>query len=388
MRAFLLHLLPLLGTASAAAYGEIVDAGHAGIANSFFGGDASSGGLDGGNRQADPGDAPLPGACPGETRECEYGGGTLAYRDPDYGCEFKKCASEAAEEDKELCLGITEGCGACTRAGCQWYDFGETGLCWAGCDWNECGKTTCGAPPVCRADVGDCGGGIYVTRDPARGCAFEECPTGTPGASGYFSNWGPPPAPGSVPPLPEATETPPPGRPGLEQQANRCFKDLKDCGDGTFLRRDPNNGCGFPLCPVRAEPTSRPAQAVPTPAPGSPFWGQEEKTPQEEKKPAPAPAPAPASNIAEVIRCRSDALACKDGTSVWRDPRNGCDFPACPVRPAGTPSVTILGPAEKGCDFCYDEGEASGAGGLLWSARAASVLAAGLGWQIWNVLAY
>jgi hypothetical protein len=96
-------------------------------------------------------------------------------------------------------------------------------------------------------------------------------------AAAYFGggaeekDWGPPPAPGAYP-LPQAPpmamEAPPPqggtGRDALDPDAvlSRCFTDTVTCEDGTVLSRDPNGGCGFPLCPGEESTAAAAAGAI------------------------------------------------------------------------------------------------------------------------------
>merc|ERR1719499_1756324 len=62
--------------------------------------------------------------------------------------------------------------------------------------------------PVCPADVQQCSDGSTVSRDPAKDCAFPECP-------------------GSV----------------------VCPADTQECSDGSSVSRDPAKDCAFPACP-------------------------------------------------------------------------------------------------------------------------------------------
>lgn len=64
-----------------------------------------------------------------------------------------------------------------------------------------------------------------------------------------------------------------------------CPQDVKQCPDGSYVGRDPNNNCEFFDCPQ------------------------------------------------EPVFCPQDVKQCPDGSYVGRDPNNNCEFFACPEEP-------------------------------------------------------
>ena len=64
--------------------------------------------------------------------------------------------------------------------------------------------------------------------------------------------------------------------------------DMKQCPDGSFVIRDPQQDCHFKACP----------------------------DPDQQKEPT--------------MYCTQDVAQCADGSYVGRDPNNNCEFKPCP----------------------------------------------------------
>lgn len=93
-----------------------------------------------------------------------------------------------------------------------------------------------------------------------------------------------------------------------------CTMDVKTCPDGSFVSRDPSNGCKFKSCPkivIDCLPGSRKCQD------GSVVYRDPSNNCQ--FKPC------------IVIDCSREPRKCPDGSVVYRDPRNKCQFKPCPV---------------------------------------------------------
>ena len=90
--------------------------------------------------------------------------------------------------------------------------------------------------------------------------------------------------------------------------ADACAMDVKECEDGSFLNRDPDNNCEFALCPE------------------------------------------------EELACTMDVFDCGNDTFASRDPAKNCEFEACPKECTGEDGETYMAPCE-GIDgmFCIGE---------------------------------
>ena len=90
--------------------------------------------------------------------------------------------------------------------------------------------------------------------------------------------------------------------------ADACAMDVKECEDGSFLNRDPDNNCEFALCPE------------------------------------------------EELACTMDVFDCGNDTFASRDPARNCEFEACPKECTGEDGETYMAPCE-GIDgmFCIGE---------------------------------
>lgn len=44
--------------------------------------------------------------------------------------------------------------------------------------------------------------------------------------------------------------------PVKQKEAVYCAQDVQQCADGSYVARDPNNGCQFRPCPVSVQPKS------------------------------------------------------------------------------------------------------------------------------------
>ncbi|KAL7526370.1 hypothetical protein ACHAXR_001454, partial [Thalassiosira sp. AJA248-18] len=187
--------------------------------------------------------------CKNDKLEC-VGGGFVG-RDPSRHCKFFKCP--AKEEPKEsMAASISSSVGQDAPT-------------------NEQGD--------CTDDLKICPDGSFVDRDPDNNCKFFPCSTMQPFDASISSSSG--------------QEAP-------DYYNNRCEDDVIRCPDGSFVARDPDNGCDHFPC----------STSVPLAASISSSSGQE--------------APAYYNN-----RCEEDIIRCPDGSFVARDPDNGCDHFPC-----------------------------------------------------------
>jgi hypothetical protein len=161
----------------------------------------------------------------------------------------------------------------------------------------------------CPSDFLECGSGIFVGRNPSNRCLFYQCPDheeqvvvstnagdGHPFASSIASALN-----GKTNEIEEVdaqTFNDPTKAPITP--TNVCALELRECKDGSFVGRDPNNRCNFSPCPkdmtMASSVTSASAQSVGT-----------------------------SLNV-----CEQGLRECADGSFVGRDPNNSCDYFLCP----------------------------------------------------------
>lgn len=127
---------------------------------------------------------------------------------------------------------------------------------------------------VCDADIKDCPGGIFLSRDPAINCEFQPCPR------------------------------------------MDCQLDVKECDDGSTVSRDPDNNCEFPECPVAPILCTDDVKECDD---GSYVSRYPDNNCEFEECPL------------SPFMCAMDAKRCMDGSYVSRDPQNNCEFEDCPV---------------------------------------------------------
>jgi hypothetical protein len=154
----------------------------------------------------------------------------------------------------------------------------------------------------CPSDFKECrNSGIFVTRNPLNNCRFNPCPDTS---------------------AKEKEETVVESKP----TAQRCPSDFKECqGTGIFVSRDPSNKCQFKRCPEKQtldsdeELTACPRD-VRECSDGS-FVSRD-----------------PSNNCRfeqckevdeQTMACPQDVRECRDGTFVGRDPANDCEFLSC-----------------------------------------------------------
>lgn len=92
-----------------------------------------------------------------------------------------------------------------------------------------------------------------------------------------------------------------------------CADDVKECGDGEFVMRDPSDNCNFPDCPglgCADDVFECPDRSYVSRDPGNNCEYE------------------PCSE--ETVACTDDVFPCDDGSFVPRDPTNDCNFRPCP----------------------------------------------------------
>ena len=117
-----------------------------------------------------------------------------------------------------------------------------------------------------------------------------------------------------------------------------CTADVFQCPDGSYVSRDPSNGCAFgPCCCDQADfQTCFVGEAVccydgtwscPNGDTGIYLCnGEETKGPFSKA-------------CQEGVACTDDVFDCPDGSSVTRDPNNNCEFLPCCCDPALQPGI-------------------------------------------------
>jgi len=305
---------------------------------------------------------PEPLGCTEDLMACPDG--TYVGRDPENDCEFRPCVL-----CREVCPAVVQEC--------EDDSFVVPDPC------NDCAFPPC--PDVdpeavgCTEEVMECPDGSFVSRDSENNCEFMPCPP--PSACGRPTdpcmdddNWqacrdleeagcenigvkescplqfacgdvGPSGSDTTV-----ATTTSAPG-------PQDCLTDTKECPDGTDVGRDPNNDCDFLPCPSTTTTTLTTAvqdiEGVTTTATTLTTAAQESEgvtttattltTAAQESEGVTTTTtmlttPAQGSGgvatttttlITPAQDCENDVEVCPDGTTVGRNPDNGCNFFSC-----------------------------------------------------------
>merc|ERR1712194_637209 len=137
--------------------------------------------------------------------------------------------------------------------------------------------------------------------------------------------------------------------------ADVCAADVQECSDGTSVSRDPANGCEFPACRVgriclgaNEEVKTCGTACESTCAVPSPICIEQCVLDVCQRK---ALHIRDANGVCILATacpavCAADVQDCSDGTSVSRDPANGCEFPACTATcPGANEEVKTCGTA-------------------------------------------
>uniref|UniRef100_A0A7R9WHP2 Uncharacterized protein n=1 Tax=Pseudictyota dubia TaxID=2749911 RepID=A0A7R9WHP2_9STRA len=288
---------------------------------------------------------PEPLGCTEDLMACPDG--TYVGRDPENDCEFRPCVL-----CREVCPAMVQEC--------------EDGSFVVPDPCNDCAFPPC--PDVdpeavgCTEEVMECPDGSFVSRDSENNCEFMPCPP--PSACGRPTdpcmdddNWqacrdleeagcenigvkescplqfacgdvGPSGSDTTV-----ATTTSAPG-------PQDCLTDTKECPDGTDVGRDPNNDCDFLPCPSTTTTTLTTAvqdiEGVTTTATTLTTAAQESEgvTTTTTMLTTPAQgsggvATTTTTLITPAQDCENDVEVCPDGTTVGRNPDNGCNFFSC-----------------------------------------------------------
>lgn len=141
----------------------------------------------------------------------------------------------------------------------------------------------------CTEEVQVCNDGSFVARDPTNGCEFKACPSS------------------------DIT----------------CSSDVYECQDGSFVSRDPENGCTFTPCADVSDETC-PIPSCMDPCDTCDLNSEECVTNPGffdfNGKECPG---CPELKECSPKSCSKDVKVCKDGSFVSRDPVNGCEFKPC-----------------------------------------------------------
>ncbi|MDP7323261.1 MAG: hypothetical protein QF632_00710 [Candidatus Woesearchaeota archaeon] len=145
-----------------------------------------------------------------------------------------------------------------------------------------------------------------------------------------------------------------------------CLADVKQCPNGEYVSRDPNNNCEFFPCPVSAvtcpvdcecdsegnviECSGVTTQCEDYTYSTCPRGCQQVCTPSSCSEPdengnviCTSDCDGPRSCISDTTACTADAKQCPNGEYVSRDPNNNCEFFPCP-------SDTVSCPINCNCD--------------------------------------
>jgi hypothetical protein len=122
---------------------------------------------------------------------------------------------------------------------------------------------------------------------------------------------------------------------------------MLECGDGTFVARDPSNGCEFFPCPepkpAKVELTETDSEVIPTYSPTETVCREDFFECSESQLVFRNPGdncnffPCPKE-------CQKDMLECSGGRFVYRNPGDNCNFYPCPVQETPKPTP---GPTQK-----------------------------------------
>jgi hypothetical protein len=316
------------------------------------------------------------GACdpdaPYNTEECGYDGGDCCKGTCDvgsiFGCTAKKesqfgdygpfgfyCVDPSQEDsiDRSACAVVEKdkiGDGMCNPE----YNTAECNY-----DGGDCCKDSCDT----IHSFYQCGLGVdsFVCRDPAFATEVEateveatefeatEAEATEVQATEDETDTNLTAAPSSAP---TKTLTPPPTKEATSPMSNAptskvpthstCQKDKLECGDGTFVARDPDNSCEFHACPLVKETTLECEDALlecpgggnyvgRDPANGCEFFPcpeqklTEVESTETDSKVSPTPRPTEANT-----GCKEDFLKCSGGQLVFRNPEDSCNFFPCP----------------------------------------------------------
>jgi len=168
----------------------------------------------------------------------------------------------------------------------------------------------------CEKDMLECpNAGKYVGRNPHNNCNFLECPQVVEEPKKPIE---------SIAALINSSfgqDTPPP--PPLENDHNGdgCTDEIIRCGDGSFVGKDPENGCEYFAC---APSTDRPTRS-PTPYPTERIVSM---------------ASSVHSKYNARVNCGKELHKCADGHYVGQDPGNSCEYYPCEEPPRATKRPT------------------------------------------------
>lgn len=183
--------------------------------------------------------------CPSDFKECK-GSGIFVARNPANGCKFNSCPDknvELEEEDEGTPPKLNNAASSFAAEATEPQDKTESSERTCPSDFKECKET-----------------GVFVTRDPQKNCRFRPCPVEEQGTSlgldssethsvsssieyamlGHSK--------GNYKPQAHAESTGESVAPLKSEEAKPCPEDVRECLDGTFVGRNPDDGCRYFLC--------------------------------------------------------------------------------------------------------------------------------------------
>lgn len=187
-------------------------------------------------------------------------------------------------------------------------------------------STPTGSPKACKKTLKECQGGEFVEQDPSNNCKYFPCAeiaeftVAEPSKSSLAS---------FVASTEDKTNEEKPKESSLAQieTSRKCERDLLECSDGTFVKRNPKNHCKFLECPLAEDEELA----------GSLAASINSYAAQHEKEDAPMLSMAESINSYAAQfpsishkKCATDVLECSDSSFVQRDPHNDCKFAECP----------------------------------------------------------
>jgi hypothetical protein len=207
--------------------------------------------------------------CPSDFKECKNTG-IFVGRDPERGCRFRPCEeNEDAETESETIAVEMQPGSTCPS------------------DFKECKNS-----------------GVFVSRNPMKNCRFNSCPDEGDGD--------------------EETAV------EVQQVEMPCPSDFQECpGTGIFVSRDPSNNCHFKTCPQNTESESDLDKHQFSSMIEAAVQGKKTNQLESLERTTKSPTPTPNKDEEELVVCPQDVRECRDGTFVGRDPSNGCRYRSC-----------------------------------------------------------
>jgi hypothetical protein len=183
-------------------------------------------------------ECPPPTACAAPPDFCHYDGPVLDPNGCEIGCGNLVCETGCPHFVCDVPFGCVYGTPELDERGCA----------------KDCGPLIC-EHVMCTDDVKQCPDGSFVSRNFLTGCEFDPCPPldCTICPYGFFDGCNScgcgvkPGAPAFCTLI--ACEADTLAEPRCNDPPVACTQDVKECPDGSFVGRNPDNGCAFDPCP-------------------------------------------------------------------------------------------------------------------------------------------